>query len=724
MRRVVVCLSAGYVFFAGAAVWGAEAASTGRSAHDSANVSAAEQLVRDALAAELAGNDSRRTELLNQALAADPNCRPARWQLGYVQIDGKWLTLEDADKRYTADKNLTEYHRRRDQAAAAGAFNRTNVANTTGGTAGGTAASQGASVDTFRTGALTPEAIAANAELARWCRSKRLTDEERAHWTQVLFEEPTNSEAQTRLGMRWYKGNLLTNAQIDAIKKQQALEEKQLAQWKATVAKWRRLLDGGSGTEAETAVTEMRAANDPSMLPALEAAVAADAAKPSAGPDAASPFQREAIALTGRFSDQRATYSLMQQAVLGKTAEVRKAASAELKKRPLHDFVPVLLAGLANPIQFDYSMSFDPSLGVAIYRAVGLQEGRDTVTRIEVSSTAAGLLPSFVGSFDSGVDPSTRLDVRKTPVITATSAYDSRPQTIVPGARNLSEVPGAAAAARQSQQVAASLAQQNERIRLLNERINAVMEQVTGLKLADAERKIAKKSAGPDQSTADETAVIAESTEVKPNASIADSWWNWWADFTETYVPPKGLNSSVYGSGSYASRSQFLSVYGGPSTGRSSTSVMECFAAGTPVESLTGPMPIEKLQIGDRVLAQNSETGELAYKLVLGMTIRPPAETVLVTTSHGTIRASRGHPFWIVGKGWRMAKELQVGDHLHSLQGSVEVTAIAAQPNEKVYNLTVADFGTYFVGEGKVLVHDNTPRVPSRAVLPGYVADR
>jgi hypothetical protein len=248
---------------------------------------------------------------------------------------------------------------------------------------------------------------------------------------------------------------------------------------------------------------------------------------------------------------------------------------------------------------------------------------------------------------------------------------------------------------------------------------------VTGLKLADAERKIAKKSSGPDQSTADESAVIAESTEIKPNASVADSWWNWWADFTETYVPPKGLNSTVYGTGSYANRSQFLSVYGGPSTGRSSSSVgMECFAAGTPVESLTGPMPIEKLQIGDRVLAQNAETGELAYKLVLGMTIRPPAETVLVTTSHGTIRASRGHPFWIVGKGWRMAKELQVGDHLHSLKGSVEVTAITAQPNEKVYNLTVADVGTYFVGEGKVLVHDNTPRVPSRAALPGYVADR
>ena len=36
---------------------------------------------------------------------------------------------------------------------------------------------------------------------------------------------------------------------------------------------------------------------------------------------------------------------------------------------------------------------------------------------------------------------------------------------------------------------------------------------------------------------------------------------------------------------------------------------------------------------------------------------------VLVTTTAGVLRTTRGHPqFWIVGKGWRMAKELNVGD--------------------------------------------------------------
>ena len=70
-----------------------------------------------------------------------------------------------------------------------------------------------------------------------------------------------------------------------------------------------------------------------------------------------------------------------------------------------------------------------------------------------------------------------------------------------------------------------------------------------------------------------------------------------------------------------------------------------------------------------------------------------------------------------------MAKELHVGDRVHCLNGSATVTALAKQPPEPAYNLIVADFGTYFVGEGRILVHDNTPRLPTPTAIPGYVAD-
>ena len=40
-------------------------------------------------------------------------------------------------------------------------------------------------------------------------------------------------------------------------------------------------------------------------------------------------------------------------------------------------------------------------------------------------------------------------------------------------------------------------------------------------------------------------------------------------------------------------------------------------------------------------------------------------------------------------------------------------------PAGVAYNLIVADFDSYFVGDRGILVHDNTPRRPTAAILPG-----
>ena len=43
---------------------------------------------------------------------------------------------------------------------------------------------------------------------------------------------------------------------------------------------------------------------------------------------------------------------------------------------------------------------------------------------------------------------------------------------------------------------------------------------------------------------------------------------------------------------------------------------------------MTGRRPIEGIKVGDCVLAQDVESGELAYKPVLGVTIRPAPPTM------------------------------------------------------------------------------------------------
>jgi hypothetical protein len=62
-----------------------------------------------------------------------------------------------------------------------------------------------------------------------------------------------------------------------------------------------------------------------------------------------------------------------------------------------------------------------------------------------------------------------------------------------------------------------------------------------------------------------------------------------------------------------------------------------------------------------------------------------------------------------------MAKELKVGQRLHTVSGAVTVDALEELPPAKPwetsdtfsYNLIVDDFHTYFVGDQRVLVHDN-----------------
>src|SRR5262249_619933 len=56
-------------------------------------------LVRAALDAEVRGDVAARAKLLNDAIAADPDFAPARWQAGFVQQNKEWLTLQQAAER-------------------------------------------------------------------------------------------------------------------------------------------------------------------------------------------------------------------------------------------------------------------------------------------------------------------------------------------------------------------------------------------------------------------------------------------------------------------------------------------------------------------------------------------------------------------------------------------------------------------------------------------------
>jgi len=190
-------------------------------------------------------------------------------------------------------------------------------------------------------------------------------------------------------------------------------------------------------------------------------------------------------------------------------------------------------------------------------------------------------------------------------------------------------------------------------------------------------------------------------------------WWKWWNDFTETVVLGEKPLDVLYAEENVA----FLSPQ---------PFHCACLVAGTPIWTDRGAVAVEKMQVGDRVLAQDPDTGELTYKLVLRTTIREHSGTITVGLPGGKqLIASGGHPFWVAGPGWVNARHLKAGMLLHGVDGATEIESVEIddEANQTVFNLVVEDFHDYFAGDGHLLLHDITPRGLTRGPLPGLEAD-
>jgi hypothetical protein len=188
----------------------------------------------------------------------------------------------------------------------------------------------------------------------------------------------------------------------------------------------------------------------------------------------------------------------------------------------------------------------------------------------------------------------------------------------------------------------------------------------------------------------------------------APAWWRWWRDYNELLIPKNPVRATSF----YNTE---LIRYDGSRR----VTEKDCFSRGTPVWTLGGLRPIETIKLGDPVLAQDPETGELAFKVVLGTSIRPASPMVRLRVGDEMITSTRGHRYWKEGHGWRMAKNLAAGDKLHSVDRSLSVDEVLATPDEPAWNLVVDGFNSYFVGRQAILVHDTGAPRPTTALVPG-----
>ncbi len=181
-----------------------------------------------------------------------------------------------------------------------------------------------------------------------------------------------------------------------------------------------------------------------------------------------------------------------------------------------------------------------------------------------------------------------------------------------------------------------------------------------------------------------------------------DGWYTWWYDQQGYFFQAAGqmvVQQNVTSGQIQAPR------------------VSTCFAAGTPVHTLNGPRTIEAIHAGDQVLSQDAATGALSFQPVVFVHHNPPGKTLRVSFANGeSLVCSVYHRFWRANQGWAMARELKPGDTLRTFASLAKVAKVEADAVQPLYNLDVAGPRTFFVGNNRLLVHDN--RLPDHRLKP------
>lgn len=580
----------------------------------------ADRMTREAIAAGAAGDIELREELLVKAVRVAPDHGPARWARGELQADGDWKPIAKVLDAARQDEQLQRYESIKSEMA-------------------GTAAN--------------------HLELARWCRSNDLDDEARYHWLNVLAVNADNREALRALDSVWVDGELVPRDEA-ATERVSPYKLRQVnRQWRGRIAGWERALAVG-GDEAAQALVELDAEVDESAIPEFEKLAAGRRGTTAADNQRHLELCIAFVRALGTLPSYEASESLVRFAVLADDEMLRTDAAEQLIGRPEHEYIPLLVEGLAAVLESSFEIRVSPT-GRVSYDHEVFAEGPNGDQQAEVARTG-GAVVTFDGEQTSA---SVRQGLARGRAISA---------------RHLRQF--WAEAAFREQQVSATNAEREA----LNKRIVDVLEQVTG-----------------------------ETFGNNPQA-----WWDYWYDHNG-YESRTGRPLETY----RTSTSQLMEVYIEPQlrpdppleVSGTISRRSECFAAGTLVWTKTGLEPIETLTEGDLVLTINVETGERCFRPVLATTRRPPSKLMHLATNSYQLMATPGHPFWVEGAGWKMAKELNVGDYITTAEGTPLAVRVLATSDieQEAFNLVVEGNNNYFVGVEGLLSHDNTPRRPELA---------
>lgn len=557
--------------------------------------------LRAALEAEASGQVALRQTLLEQALAAEPESKPAHWHSGQVRLGKNWVNLDEYSKQAQTKPALAQYRELRGK---------------------------------------SEPTLESQLQLADFCKRHQLREQERAHLTAVLELESNHADARRRLNHQLIDGHWRTQTEVVAARRQ--TKEVALATQKyqgTLVGLGQKLRDQKiSSEEALQVLSDMR---DPAVIPAWEVSVSTPSAEGGL----------VVVKTLKEMPQAEASLSLARHALYTRWPEVELSAVDALRGRDEFSYIPELLSMLQSRWLSTMELLRAPD-GRLLYRHLYFADGQEKQQLLGFDQVffLRGFMPSAASQ-------------------------------------------AASAGNRTNQLLEQRRAMANAAIEQQNQRIGYLLRLITGEAQADS----------------------------------PESWWQWWNDRNGIYVQgDKPLEQS------YAFA--YATVVGAepqPSFGRSTpTSIRspgslvqkDCLAGGTPVWTESGPVAVDRLKIGDLVLSQNPATGELSFRAVLRTTVRAPEPLLQVKTDSDTIRTSGGHPFWVSGKGWLRARDLEPGMVLHGAESPAIVRELVAEEkSSRSFNLIVDELHAYFAGNSKVLTHDNSVRKPAECSVPGLL---
>jgi hypothetical protein len=291
----------------------------------------ADELFTQAIAAQRSGDSAAHDRLLAEALRQDPQHKPARWHSGQVFFEGRWQSVEEITRRLATDPLRTEYRDRIESLS---------------------------------------DDLDSHLELARWCKSQGLELEEKWHWVNVLRFDFDHREALGRLGMRRIKGELIAVGDIAA--REAAAEEfrQDFKHYSKLLKSAIQVAERTDGVERTEALKKISSIKNPDAIAAIYTVVLADRQNENRildkiglgrGEKLLRDLQLAAVAALSDMLEHDATLCLLETALWASDEAIRTSAATALKYRELTDFVPMLMAALAEPIELSVGVNALPN---------------------------------------------------------------------------------------------------------------------------------------------------------------------------------------------------------------------------------------------------------------------------------------------------------------------------------------------------------------------------